>query len=210
MARITVEDCLTKENNRFALVLLASKRTKQLLHGADALTTEARDNRAVVTALREVAEGVVRFMTEEDRERAEEAARRRQAAAEARSAREAETLSPPSPPNGDNSAPTFAPPASEAAHSSPGDSLFKDKLPAGQSDDAVSDVPADEGEDSSSDSEDEFEDSEDQPREVAPQVEEGSSESVEESAQAEEPPAEEGANGFEDEDDNSQEPSSEG
>ncbi|MFO0003208.1 MAG: DNA-directed RNA polymerase subunit omega, partial [bacterium] len=36
MARITVEDCLTQENNRFALVQLASKRTKQLLQGSTA------------------------------------------------------------------------------------------------------------------------------------------------------------------------------
>lgn len=66
MARITVEDCLTRENNRFALVQLASKRTKQLLGGARTLTTEAKGNKAVVTALREIAQGAVRFMTPED------------------------------------------------------------------------------------------------------------------------------------------------
>lgn len=66
MARITVEDCLTRENNRFALVQLASKRTKQLLGGSRALTTEAKGNKAVVTALREIAQGAVRFMTPED------------------------------------------------------------------------------------------------------------------------------------------------
>jgi DNA-directed RNA polymerase subunit omega len=68
MARITVEDCLTKENNRFALVQLASKRTKQLLSGARTLSTEAKGNKVVVTALREIAEGQVRFMNEEDYE----------------------------------------------------------------------------------------------------------------------------------------------
>lgn len=72
MARITVEDCLTRENNRFALVQLASKRTKQLLSGSRPLTPEARGNKAVVTALREIAGGCVRFMTEEDRARLEE------------------------------------------------------------------------------------------------------------------------------------------
>jgi len=66
MARITVEDCLTKENNRFALVHLAAKRTKQLLQGAKVLTDAARGNKAVVSALREIADGKVRFMSEEE------------------------------------------------------------------------------------------------------------------------------------------------
>lgn len=66
MARITVEDCLTQETNRFALVQLAAKRTKQLLRGAKNLTKEKHDNKAVVTALREIADGRVRFMTEEE------------------------------------------------------------------------------------------------------------------------------------------------
>lgn len=68
MARITVEDCLQHENNRFALVLLASHRTKQLLMGASPTNDDARDNKSVVTALREIADGNVRFMTEEDLE----------------------------------------------------------------------------------------------------------------------------------------------
>jgi len=57
MARITVEDCLKKVNNRFALVRLAAKRTKQLLEGAKPLVHV--DNREVVTALREIAAGKV-------------------------------------------------------------------------------------------------------------------------------------------------------
>jgi DNA-directed RNA polymerase subunit omega len=64
MARITVEDCLEQENNRFALVQLAAKRTKQILGGAKALV--ASSNKAVVTALREIADAKVRFMTEEE------------------------------------------------------------------------------------------------------------------------------------------------
>lgn len=68
MARITVEDCLAREPNRFALVMLAAKRTKQILHGAKPVLEEARENKAVVTSLREVADGRVRFMTEQDRE----------------------------------------------------------------------------------------------------------------------------------------------
>jgi DNA-directed RNA polymerase subunit omega len=77
MARITVEDCLTKETNRFALVLLAAKRTKQILHGSKALITDAK-NKAVVNALREIAAGKVRFMTEEERQAAEQARRQQQ------------------------------------------------------------------------------------------------------------------------------------
>jgi DNA-directed RNA polymerase subunit omega len=66
MARITVEDCLTKENNRFALVQLASKRTKQLLQGSKPVIDDNRGNKAVVLALREIASGKVRFMSEEE------------------------------------------------------------------------------------------------------------------------------------------------
>jgi len=65
MARITVEDCLTKETNRFGLVQLASKRTKQLLRGATVLTDKIK-NKSVVTSLREIAAGRVRFMTDDE------------------------------------------------------------------------------------------------------------------------------------------------
>lgn len=58
MARITVEDCLQNVTNRFKLVMLASQRTKQLLKGAKPLVE--CDNREIVMALREVAEGKVR------------------------------------------------------------------------------------------------------------------------------------------------------
>ena len=57
MARITVEDCLRRIPNRFELVLLGSRRAKQLLKGARPLVET--DNKEVVTALREVAEGKV-------------------------------------------------------------------------------------------------------------------------------------------------------
>jgi len=60
MARITVEDCLEQIPNRFSLVLVASERTKQLLHGTDVLIEDDRTNKEVVTALREIAAGVVR------------------------------------------------------------------------------------------------------------------------------------------------------
>ena len=57
MARITVEDCLTKVPNRFSLVLVAAERTKQLLKGSGALIDNESDNKEVVTALREIAAG---------------------------------------------------------------------------------------------------------------------------------------------------------
>jgi len=83
MARITVEDCLTKETNRFALVQLAAKRTKQILQGGKVVLEEPSSNKAVVTALREIAGGQVRFMTEAEREEARERALAEQAAREA-------------------------------------------------------------------------------------------------------------------------------
>jgi len=58
MARITVEDCLERVENRFALVILASKRTKELKRGAP-LFVRDRDNREVVMSLREIAAGRV-------------------------------------------------------------------------------------------------------------------------------------------------------
>lgn len=60
MARITVEDCLINENNRFSLVRLASRRAKQLLSGK-APVADTRGNKPVVAALREIAAGKVRF-----------------------------------------------------------------------------------------------------------------------------------------------------
>ncbi len=53
MARVTVEDCLEHEENRFALVILAAKRTRQLMKGAPAHVHSK--NRPAVTALREIA-----------------------------------------------------------------------------------------------------------------------------------------------------------
>ena len=60
MARITVEDCLDKIPNRFELVLLSSKRAKQLLKGARPLVET--DNKDIVTSLREVAAGKVHMV----------------------------------------------------------------------------------------------------------------------------------------------------
>lgn len=58
MARVTVEDCLENIENRFKLVLLASKRTRQLEKGADEFVSRGRDKDTVV-ALREIAGGFV-------------------------------------------------------------------------------------------------------------------------------------------------------
>lgn len=60
MARVTVEDCLSKVPNRFALVLMVSKRAKQLLKGSEC-TVAARSNKYIVSALREVAAGNVGY-----------------------------------------------------------------------------------------------------------------------------------------------------
>lgn len=67
MARITVEDCLERVDNRFALVLLVAKRAKQLLKGDDS-TVSVKDNKYIVTALREVAAGNVYYETDSSME----------------------------------------------------------------------------------------------------------------------------------------------
>lgn len=59
MARVTVEDCLEKVGNRFALVILAAERARQLSKGARPLLE--CDNKPAVTALREIADGKIKF-----------------------------------------------------------------------------------------------------------------------------------------------------
>lgn len=54
MARVTVEDCLGKVDNRFELVLVAAKRARQLSRGASA-TVEWENDKPTVVALRELA-----------------------------------------------------------------------------------------------------------------------------------------------------------
>ncbi len=58
MARVTVEDCLGNVDNRFELVLVASKRARQLANGAEA-AIEWENDKPTVVALREIAEGHV-------------------------------------------------------------------------------------------------------------------------------------------------------
>ena len=61
MARITVDDCLENVDNRFELVMVTAHRAKKLLKKtAQPLIEDYRDNREEVTALREIADGVVK------------------------------------------------------------------------------------------------------------------------------------------------------
>lgn len=59
MARVTIEDCLEKVENRFALVVLATKRGRDLRNGAPRLF--ASGNKETVQALREIGAGYVEF-----------------------------------------------------------------------------------------------------------------------------------------------------
>jgi DNA-directed RNA polymerase subunit omega len=58
MARVTVEDCLDKVDNRFHLVLVATKRARQLAKGAQPFV-EWENDKPTVVALREIAEDYV-------------------------------------------------------------------------------------------------------------------------------------------------------
>ena len=58
MARITVEDCLTKIDNQYDLVLLAKERTAQLNAGAEMLVSEHNDKKTIIS-LREIGDGKV-------------------------------------------------------------------------------------------------------------------------------------------------------
>jgi DNA-directed RNA polymerase subunit omega len=66
MARVTIEDCLEKVENRFALSIAAMKRAKQLVKGTKPLCEET-DNKHVVLALREIAEGKIKVVYPSDR-----------------------------------------------------------------------------------------------------------------------------------------------
>ena len=59
MARITVEDCIEKVSNRFELVLLATKRARQITRGSTPLV-EVENDKPTVIALREIADGKIR------------------------------------------------------------------------------------------------------------------------------------------------------
>ncbi|EGV37620.1 DNA-directed RNA polymerase subunit omega [Neisseria weaveri] len=59
MARITVEDCVTKIPNHFDLTLIAARRARQLENGNTPLVDDIRNNKPTVTALREIAAGQI-------------------------------------------------------------------------------------------------------------------------------------------------------
>lgn len=62
MARVTIEDCLDSIDNRFALVMLASKRARQIENGAQLLIEGgAAKNKMNVKALREIAAGKIAY-----------------------------------------------------------------------------------------------------------------------------------------------------
>ena len=58
MARITIEDCLKKVDNRFLLVNIVVKRVRQIREGSDYLVSSHK-NEDIVVSLREVAAGKV-------------------------------------------------------------------------------------------------------------------------------------------------------
>lgn len=59
MARVTVEDCLEHVENRFQLVMVASKRARQIAVRGDQPMVEWENDKPTVVALREIAEGFI-------------------------------------------------------------------------------------------------------------------------------------------------------
>ncbi|MEM1090635.1 MAG: DNA-directed RNA polymerase subunit omega [Pseudomonadota bacterium] len=82
MARITVEDCLEQVDNRFELVLLATRRARQITKGAEPLV-ELENDKPTVIALREIAGGEVNARTLEELEKREQEIMEAEALAEA-------------------------------------------------------------------------------------------------------------------------------
>ena len=80
MARITVEDCLDVVDNRFELVLMASRRARQLAKGAEAmLDNSENEDKPTVLALREIAARRIDNELIEQVEKAERERREREA-----------------------------------------------------------------------------------------------------------------------------------
>lgn len=59
MARITVEECLEKVDNRFELVMLAAKRARQIATGGKEPLVHEESDKPTVIALREIEEGLI-------------------------------------------------------------------------------------------------------------------------------------------------------
>ena len=67
MARVTVEDCLDNVDNRFELVMVASKRARQLAIGGKEPKLDWENDKPTVMALREIADGLVSASSVEER-----------------------------------------------------------------------------------------------------------------------------------------------
>jgi DNA-directed RNA polymerase subunit omega len=61
MARVTVEDCLDNVDNRFELVMLATKRSRQLATGGKEPKVAWENDKPTVVALREIASGLIDY-----------------------------------------------------------------------------------------------------------------------------------------------------
>ena len=61
MARVTVEDCLEHVDNRFELVMLSTKRARQLATGGKEPLVQWENDKPTVVALREIAEGLMSY-----------------------------------------------------------------------------------------------------------------------------------------------------
>jgi len=59
MARVTVEDCLENVDNRFELVMVSTKRARQLANGGKEPFVDWENDKPTVVALREIAEGFI-------------------------------------------------------------------------------------------------------------------------------------------------------
>lgn len=68
MARVTVEDCLDNLDNRFELVMVASRRARQLATGGKDAKVEWENDKPTVVALREIADGLVDRTVLDERE----------------------------------------------------------------------------------------------------------------------------------------------
>lgn len=78
MARVTIEDCIRYYPNRFEMVLLASKRARQLLNGLPPLLENEEGHKHPVQSLKEMGEGLISWdgvyeMDEQERLRLEAA-----------------------------------------------------------------------------------------------------------------------------------------
>jgi len=78
MARITVEDCLDVVDNRFELVLMATRRARQLENGVEP-TVDAENDKPTVLALREIADRTIDMPTIDEIDRVERERRDREA-----------------------------------------------------------------------------------------------------------------------------------